>query len=283
MRLRRALSEFVIDGVETTIPLFQALVNEPDIINGDYSIHWLEKYLKRRRLKGRMAKTRRPPEIISPATLLAAYAAASFRWPRSATTRPCSGSIRSGAGSCRSTRSTSRPALRAADARHALSRMTVDTAFAQVIDGVRGGRAPGGRRPGSTASIERSYCALHRQGHAHSVEVWDERRARRRALRRLDRRGVLRREHVRRRSDASKIALAPSRRAAEGRRLRAARHAVRHRASAAVRRGRNFARALSATLLEPVDRRRAPISTSWAARGLPSGAGTVLQLITQTS
>ena len=48
MRLRRALSEFVIDGVETTIPLFQALVNEPDIINGDYSIHWLEQYLKRR-------------------------------------------------------------------------------------------------------------------------------------------------------------------------------------------------------------------------------------------
>ncbi len=48
MRLRRSLSEFVIDGVETTIPLFQALVNEPDIINGDYSIHWLETYLKKR-------------------------------------------------------------------------------------------------------------------------------------------------------------------------------------------------------------------------------------------
>jgi acetyl-CoA carboxylase, biotin carboxylase subunit len=48
MRLRRSLSEFVIDGIETTIPLFQALVNEPDIINGDYSIHWLENYLKRR-------------------------------------------------------------------------------------------------------------------------------------------------------------------------------------------------------------------------------------------
>ena len=47
MRLRRSLSEFVIDGIETTIPLFQALVNEKDIIDGDYSIHWLEKYLKR--------------------------------------------------------------------------------------------------------------------------------------------------------------------------------------------------------------------------------------------
>ncbi len=48
MRLRRSLSEFVIDGIETTIPLFQSLVNEQDIINGDYSIHWLEKFLKQR-------------------------------------------------------------------------------------------------------------------------------------------------------------------------------------------------------------------------------------------
>jgi acetyl-CoA carboxylase, biotin carboxylase subunit len=47
MRLRRSLSEFVIDGIETTIPLFQALVNEPDIVNGDYSIHWLENFLKK--------------------------------------------------------------------------------------------------------------------------------------------------------------------------------------------------------------------------------------------
>jgi acetyl-CoA carboxylase, biotin carboxylase subunit len=45
MRLRRALSEFVIDGVETTIPLFQKLLSEPDIIDGHYDIHWLEKYL----------------------------------------------------------------------------------------------------------------------------------------------------------------------------------------------------------------------------------------------
>ncbi len=46
LRLRRALDELVVDGIiETTIPLFQKLVHEPDIINGDYSIHWLEKYL----------------------------------------------------------------------------------------------------------------------------------------------------------------------------------------------------------------------------------------------
>ncbi len=47
MRLRRALGEFVIEGVETTIPLFQQLLAEPDIINGHYDIHWLEHYLAR--------------------------------------------------------------------------------------------------------------------------------------------------------------------------------------------------------------------------------------------
>lgn len=45
MRLRRALSEFVIDGIETTIPLFQDLVKQPDIADGLYDIHWLEKHL----------------------------------------------------------------------------------------------------------------------------------------------------------------------------------------------------------------------------------------------
>jgi acetyl-CoA carboxylase biotin carboxylase subunit len=45
MRLRRALDELVVGGIETTIPLFQSLVREPDILNGDYHIHWLEKFL----------------------------------------------------------------------------------------------------------------------------------------------------------------------------------------------------------------------------------------------
>jgi len=47
MRLRRSLDEFVVDGIETTLPLFRALVREEDIINGDYHIHWLEQYLAR--------------------------------------------------------------------------------------------------------------------------------------------------------------------------------------------------------------------------------------------
>ncbi|MCK5546804.1 MAG: acetyl-CoA carboxylase biotin carboxylase subunit [Rhodospirillaceae bacterium] len=47
MRLRRALSEYVIDGLKTTIPLHQRLAVDPDIINGDYDIHWLEKFMDR--------------------------------------------------------------------------------------------------------------------------------------------------------------------------------------------------------------------------------------------
>ena len=45
MRLKRALDEFVIDGIETTLPLFRALVREKDVIDGDYHIHWLEDFL----------------------------------------------------------------------------------------------------------------------------------------------------------------------------------------------------------------------------------------------
>jgi acetyl-CoA carboxylase biotin carboxylase subunit len=45
MRLRRALDELVVGGIETTIPLFQKLVREHDILNGDYHIHWLEQWL----------------------------------------------------------------------------------------------------------------------------------------------------------------------------------------------------------------------------------------------
>jgi acetyl-CoA carboxylase biotin carboxylase subunit len=45
LRLRRSLDEFIIDGIDTTIPLFQTLVRNPDIQNGLYDIHWLEKFL----------------------------------------------------------------------------------------------------------------------------------------------------------------------------------------------------------------------------------------------
>ncbi|MBS0502927.1 MAG: acetyl-CoA carboxylase biotin carboxylase subunit [Proteobacteria bacterium] len=44
-RLRRALEEFVIEGVKTTIPLHQALLDEPDFQQGSYTIKWLEEWL----------------------------------------------------------------------------------------------------------------------------------------------------------------------------------------------------------------------------------------------
>ncbi|MGE5548027.1 MAG: acetyl-CoA carboxylase biotin carboxylase subunit [Solirubrobacterales bacterium] len=45
MRLRRALGEYVIDGVKTTLPLHNRLVRDDDFVNGDYDIHWLEKFV----------------------------------------------------------------------------------------------------------------------------------------------------------------------------------------------------------------------------------------------
>ncbi|MGZ3216280.1 acetyl-CoA carboxylase biotin carboxylase subunit [Paracoccus sp. T5] len=44
-RLSRALGELIVDGVDTTVPLFRALLDEPDIQSGTYSIHWLERWL----------------------------------------------------------------------------------------------------------------------------------------------------------------------------------------------------------------------------------------------
>jgi acetyl-CoA carboxylase biotin carboxylase subunit len=49
-RLRRSLNEMVIGGIDTTIPLFQKLLQEPDILSGDYDIHWLENWAKRQKI-----------------------------------------------------------------------------------------------------------------------------------------------------------------------------------------------------------------------------------------
>jgi acetyl-CoA carboxylase biotin carboxylase subunit len=45
-RLRRALGELIVDGVETTVPLFNALLQEDEVHQGAYTIHWLEKWLE---------------------------------------------------------------------------------------------------------------------------------------------------------------------------------------------------------------------------------------------
>ncbi|MBU2944550.1 acetyl-CoA carboxylase biotin carboxylase subunit [Shimia thalassica] len=45
-RLNRALGELIVDGVDTTVPLFHALLAEDDVLTGDYNIHWLEHWLE---------------------------------------------------------------------------------------------------------------------------------------------------------------------------------------------------------------------------------------------
>ena len=52
MRLNRALDEVVVDGIETTLPLFRALAHEKDIIDGNYHIHWLEHFLAQGGVEG---------------------------------------------------------------------------------------------------------------------------------------------------------------------------------------------------------------------------------------
>ena len=51
-RLKRSLGEMVVGGIDTTIPLFQKLLQEPDILSGDYDIHWLENWAKRQKGEG---------------------------------------------------------------------------------------------------------------------------------------------------------------------------------------------------------------------------------------
>ena len=52
MRLRRALEEYVIGGIDTTIPLHQSIVSDTDFVNGDYDIHWLERFVAERAASG---------------------------------------------------------------------------------------------------------------------------------------------------------------------------------------------------------------------------------------
>ncbi len=44
-RMRRALTEFVVTGIKTTIPLHQKILENPEFQAGDYTIHWLERFV----------------------------------------------------------------------------------------------------------------------------------------------------------------------------------------------------------------------------------------------
>ena len=47
MRLHRALGEMIIGGIDSTLPLFETLIEDPDIRSGAYNIHWLEQWLEK--------------------------------------------------------------------------------------------------------------------------------------------------------------------------------------------------------------------------------------------
>ena len=47
-QMRRALEEMVVEGVKTSLPLHRELLQQPDVLSGDYSIKWLEDYLRER-------------------------------------------------------------------------------------------------------------------------------------------------------------------------------------------------------------------------------------------
>ena len=151
---------------------------------------------------------------------------ASSRWPRPPTRTSSSGSTRGAAASCRWTGCTSRAGWRAASC--AAASRSASTATSPACSPP----APTGRRPGSTPRSRRLYRELHRLGHAHSVEIWED--------------GALAgglygvalgaaffgESMFSRRRDASKFALIAlvARLRAGG--FRAARHPVRHRALA---------------------------------------------------
>mgnify|MGYP003320929073 FL=1 len=45
-RLERALEEFVVEGIKTTIPFYQKILKEESFLNGNYDIHWVENYME---------------------------------------------------------------------------------------------------------------------------------------------------------------------------------------------------------------------------------------------
>jgi len=47
-RLERALGEFVVEGIKTTIPFYQEILKEEKFLNGNYDIHWVENYMEKK-------------------------------------------------------------------------------------------------------------------------------------------------------------------------------------------------------------------------------------------
>ena len=78
MRLRHSLAEFVIGGIQTTIPLHAKIIENQDFINGDYDIHWLERFVAQETEKETEPALHKPMTNLTPETLLRAYAVGLF-------------------------------------------------------------------------------------------------------------------------------------------------------------------------------------------------------------
>jgi leucyl/phenylalanyl-tRNA--protein transferase len=168
-RLKRSLNEMVVGGIDTTIPLFQRLLQEPDILSGDYDIHWLESGPKSGRGRTR-AGVRCLSDIFTAHDLLRCYATGVFPMgearddPRVYLVEPELRGVIPLDGFHISTR------LRRT-VRSEPFQVRVDTAFGAVIDACAAS-ARGREDTWINAPIRRLYMELHGMGRAHSIECW---------------------------------------------------------------------------------------------------------------
>ena len=158
-RLRRALGELIIDGVDTTVPLFHALLAEPDIQNGDYNIHWGVV-----RIGPPFGVTGR---TITPDVLLRAYAAGIFPMAESRDDPSIHWIDPNRRGiipldNFHTSRSLRHRIL------HSNYTIRIDSDFSGVVQGCA-------ERDETwiNGDIFSLYLALHRAGYAHSLEVWE--------------------------------------------------------------------------------------------------------------
>ena len=233
-RMRRALDEFVVQGIKTSLPLHRRIMEAPEFVAGDYTIHWLERFVGTPGTPDGLATARRRATFtgmsrrtidVTPDLLLRAYRAGLFPMAE--------------------TRHGSRlywldPELRGVlplDGFHLPKRLlrtvlsdqyevSSDRAFPAVVAGCAAA-APGRQDTWINADIERLFGALHRMGHAHSVECRRDGVLVGGLVRRVGRRRVLRGEHVQHGARRLQGGAGPPGRADADGRLHPARHPVR--------------------------------------------------------
>ena len=246
MRLRRALDEFVVDGIKTTLPLFQDLVSNPDIANGDYDIHWLEQYLAgdesdscvsmsamTRPLRARLSNPDRPPA--ARLCIRRVSDGRKRRRPGNLLGRPETRGIiplddfhvskqpaQDGPPSSRSTSASTPISRRHRRLRRAAAANAPDTWI--------------------NAPIREAYGELFELGYCHSVEAWRDGRLVGGLYGVALGSAFFGESMFSRETDASKICLVHLVERLRRRGLHAARHPVHHRASQALRRRRRAAR-----------------------------------------